>query len=174
MQPFQPLNIKVEPKPITETQPQHTITSVAAAAAAAVSAAVAAEQAAAAEKAALAAAAAAGGGGVGGERVPYFSQASVSDVEPKRGLKRSAESPLSLDVNPEFTALRDDVLLERIQYDDQNMFKVRMKVSEFYFFTKLWEFINPFHYFFQSLIQNSSFFFVFSTKYIGLCIFTFL
>lgn len=131
MQPFQPLNVKVEPKTSIETQPQHTITSVAAAAAAAVSAAVAAEQAAAAaEKAALAATATAGGGGV--ERAPHFSQMSVSDVEPKRCLKRAAESPLPMDIKSDFTAFRDDMIPERIQLEDQSMFKVRVKVSEFY------------------------------------------
>lgn len=126
MQPFQPLNVKVEPKTSIETQPQHTITSVAAAAAAAVSAAVAAEQAAAAaERAALAAAATAGGGGV--ERAPHFSQMSVSDVEPKRCLKRAAESPLPMDIKSDFTAFRDDMIPERIQLEDQSMFKVRVK-----------------------------------------------
>lgn len=130
MQPFQPLNVKVEPKTSIETQPQHTITSVAAAAAAAVSAAVAAEQAAAAEKAALTATATAGGGGV--ERVPHFSQISVSDVEPKRGLKRAAESPLPVDIKSDLTAFREDMIPERMQLEDQSMFKVRVKVSEFY------------------------------------------
>lgn len=129
MQPFQPLNVQVEqPKPVvTETQPQHTITSVAAAAAAAVSAAVAAEQAAATEKAAVVAAAVAGGGGVGGERVSHLSQVPTSEMEPKRGLKRAADSPLPLDVKPEFIALRGDMVPERMLSDDQNMFKVRMK-----------------------------------------------